>query len=298
MCFHCSNSKLKIYNIFNLNCYDKHDPNNLYHVDDLHELSKILNTCNKYDVKGFNCLTESIHNANTSNFSRLSNNIDGNASNFDQFASEILGQLKNCFSVIALTETNINIIHKDLYQLSNYTSEYNEKFSGKHKGSGIGICVHNQFIYNRIDKLSPCTKNLECLFVTITNTDVPITVGVVYRLPSGLIKNFLSEWESILKQLPEENVILMGDFNIDLLQPNSEFEGVIYSNNFIPIITLATPEKPGCKPSLIDNIFLNTSNSMQKAGIIESKISHHLPVFCFLNYHNPSDDEAITKCPR
>ena len=56
--------------------------------------TKILNTCNKYDVKGFNCLTKSIHNAKTSNFSCLCNNIDGNASNFDQFASEILGQLK------------------------------------------------------------------------------------------------------------------------------------------------------------------------------------------------------------
>ena len=131
----------------------------------MHGLSKILNTCNKYDVKGFNCLTKSIHNANTSNFSCLCNNIDGNASNFDQFASEILGQLKNCFSVIALTETNINIIHKDLYQLSNYTSEYNEKFSGKHKGSGIGIYVHNQFIYNGINKLSRCTKNMECLLL-------------------------------------------------------------------------------------------------------------------------------------
>ena len=105
-------------------------------------------------------------------------------------------------------------------------------------------------------------------------------------------------WESILKQLSEENVILMGDFNIDLLQPNTEFEVVIYSNNFIPIITLATHEKPGCKPSLIDNIFINISNNNQNAGIIESKISHHLPMFCFLNYYNPSDDKAITKCPR
>ena len=44
----------------------------------------------------------------------------------------------------------------------------------------------------------------------------------------------------------------MGDFNIDLLKPNAEFEGVIYGNNMIPTITLATHEKPGCKPSLID----------------------------------------------
>ena len=53
-----------------------------------------------------------------------------------------------------------------------------------------------------------------------------ITVGVVYRPPSGIIKEFFKEWELILKELPEENVIIMGDFNIDLLQPNNEFLAV------------------------------------------------------------------------
>ena len=43
-----------------------------------------------------------------------------------------------------------------------------------------------------MNKLSRCTKNMECLFVTITNTNVPITVGAVYRPPSGLVKNFLN----------------------------------------------------------------------------------------------------------
>ena len=288
MCFDCSNSKLKRYNIFSKNCYDKHDPNNLYDVDDLHELSKILNNSKNYDVKGFNGFINTDNNI----FSCLFNNIDGNACNFDQFASEILGQLKNCFSVVALTETNTNILHKDLYQLSNYISVYNEKYPGKRKGSGIGLYIHNQFIFNCMNKLSRCTKNMECLFVTITNTNVPITVGAVYRPPSGLVKNFLNEWKAILKELPKENVIVMGDFNIDLFKPNAEFEGVIYGNNMIPTITLATHEKPGCKPSLIDNILINTSCTL--INELRGKVKQNIKASFIINGEVVEDRKLIS----
>ena len=81
---------------------------------------------------------------------------------------------------------------------------------------------------------------MEYLFVTITNTDVPISVGAVYRPPSGIIKKLLNEMEAILiKELPKERFIVlpMGDIiNTDLLKPNTEFEGVIYNNNVIPTI--------------------------------------------------------------
>ena len=264
----------------------------------MHELSKILNNCEKYDIRKFRELSKNIGTSNKSIFSCLCNNIDGNAANFDHFTSEILSQHKNCFSVIAVTETNIDVCHKDLYQLSDYTSEYNEKFPGKFKGSGIGLYIHNKYIFSRIKKFSRCTKSIELLFITITNTDLPITIGVIYRPPSGLIKDFLNEWEGILKELPEENVIVMGDFKIDLLQPSTDFEGILYSNNMIPIITMATHEKPGCKPSLIDNIFINTSSSLYSAGILESRISHHSPVFCYLNYDNSSGGDNDIKCPK
>ena len=47
--------------------------------------------------------------------------------------------------------------------------------------------------------------------------DSPMTVGIVYRPPSGQLKNFLKEWEEILSVLPGKSVVIMGDFNIDLL---------------------------------------------------------------------------------
>ena len=123
-------------------------------------------------------------------------------------------------------------------------------------------------------------------------------MGIVYRPPSGQLKEFLKEWEGILSMLPEKDVVIMGDLNIDLFKPNSEFESSFYCNNMIPIISVATHEKQECKPSLIDNIFINTSETLEIAGVLDNKISHHSPIFCFLNHCNPSIQVNELKSPK
>ena len=175
--------------------------------------------------------------------------------------------------------------------MNDYTAEYIDKIPDKHNGSGIGVYVHNDNIFNKNNELTRCTKNLETLFITITNTATPITVGVVYRPPSGSIKDFLAEWESILVSLPKTNVHLMGDFNIDLLKSSQEFETTFVSHNLIPTISGATHEKPGCTPSLIDNIFINSTENLLNSGIFENKVSHHSLIFCFMNYFMPTKTE-------
>ena len=107
--------------------------NSLENIDDLLEISKILENCCHYDKKSFNKLSKQLYSKNDRNFSCLFNNIDGCASNFDSFVSGVVSQHKNIFSVIGIAETNIDKCHKDLYKLNNYTSEYNDKFPGKKK---------------------------------------------------------------------------------------------------------------------------------------------------------------------
>ena len=85
--------------------------------------------------------------------------------------------------------------------------------------------------------------------------------------------------------------------NIDLLKSSQEFETTFYSNNFVPTISEATREKPNCTPSLIDNIFINYTGTLINSGILEHKISHHSPVFCFMNCNLPQTAERI-KCPK
>ena len=287
MCYKFTNNKQIRYNPLNNLLFDEHDSNSLNPMEDLHELSKILDNCKYYDLKEFNNL--SILSKGEDKFSCLCNNIDGNAANFDSFHSEILSPCTNIFSVIGLIETNIDSCHKDLYCIPDYTSEHNDKFHfpGKRKGSGIGLYVNNKFVFNRDKSLCRSNKNIECLFITITNMDSPVTVGIVYRPPGGQLKDFLKEWERILSVLPGKDVVIMGDFNIDLLKPNSEFESSFYCNNMIPLISVATHEKQECKPSLIDNIFINTFDTLEIVGVLDNRVSHHSPIFCFLNHFNP-----------
>ena len=61
---------------------------------------------------------------------------------------------------------------------------------------------------------------------------------------------------------------------------------------------MATHEKPGCTPSLIDNIFINSSENLLNSGILESKVSHHSPIFCFLNDFTPPKNEEEIKYPK
>ncbi|KAL5250464.1 hypothetical protein ACHWQZ_G016257 [Mnemiopsis leidyi] len=86
-----------------------------------------------------------------------------------------------------------------------------------------------------------------------------------------------------------------GDFNIDLLSKSkdaAEFEQIIYSNNLIPLISVATHVKPGCNETLIDNILVNSTEDILAAGILESKVSHHSPTFCFISCITDKDANA------
>ena len=65
ICFDCGSNKQKRYNIFSTSYFDKYDPNSLHHIEDLHELSKVLNSCEKYDIKKFRNLSKSIDTSKT-----------------------------------------------------------------------------------------------------------------------------------------------------------------------------------------------------------------------------------------
>ena len=123
---------------------------------------------------------------------------------------------------------------------------------------------------------------MESLFIQVSNTAEPLHVGVVYRPPGGCKSSAISEFEKILKSLPHKRVIILGYFNDDLFKTDSKiFESTVYENNMIPLISMATHFKPGCNPSLIDNILSNMQNNIIKSGVFESGISHHHPIFCF-----------------
>ena len=100
-------------------------------------------------------------------------------------------------------------------------------------------------------------------------------IGVIYRPPNGYRKGALHKIDVLKKRLPKNNVANTGDFNIDLLSLNSGFEQIFYANDFIPLISIPAHEKPECRGTLIDNIFLNSTSNFLTSRVLQSRVHTH-----------------------
>ena len=300
-CINCITTVPKKYNPFESHTSSTQNLEPEDDSGDMLEISNILNSCHIYAGKLFdeinrpNCnTTSSIPDLNK--ISIMFNNIDGNASNFDMLCSE-LSILDSKLSIIALAETNVESCHGPLYQMEGYNSVYQSKIEGKKKGSGLALYLLNSLEHCTLDQFSLCTVNIETLFLSIKNTSEVLTVGVIYRPPNGSLSKFLDEYEQLLQRLPNSNVIICGDFNLDLHKPNNHYETIFYGNGYIPTISLATHEKIGCNPSCIDNIFTNSWNIVSHSGIFENRVTDHGLIFCLVKL-NYATHGAVKSMPR
>ena len=105
----------------------------------------------------------------------------------------------------------------------------------------------------------------------------------------------MSNMINILETVNKENkkVLLMGDFNIDLLKFESDARINTFIDNMIslgmlPIITKPTRVTKDTA-TLIDHIYLNTSNSSVTSGIIITDVADHFGVFTMI------EDIAVKK---
>ena len=294
--FYCSHCKLltpKQYNPFKLIVSDNDDDTDFDPL--IVKMSQILEKCKSYSTSEFNLA----HSDDLKKYGgSLFLNIDGNKTNFDHLTTE-LAQLKHEFPIIALAETNICPEESTVYPLTNYNSFYQSTIKHKSKGTGVAIYIHQSLNAVLNPEFSTVTTNLESLFVTIHHESNPVHIGVIYRPPSGNQENSLVELTEIIEKLPKNNVHLMGDFNINMHNINSkftqEFENTMLGTGFSPLISTSTHEKPGCKPSCIDNIFTNEIENTLCSGTLELNVSHHHAIFQINGSLNHAPKESQPK---
>ena len=278
-CINCSHLAAKRYKPFNL---DTDSEENSCTDETLVRVNHIHDKCNSYSANEFN---RTFCNQSNDNSSILFQNIDGNKSNFDSLVLE-LKRYNNKFSIVALAETNVGPELSNLYQLPGYNSFYQNTISNKSKGTGVALYICETLSAMVNGSLSTITENLELLVISISSSGAPVTVGVVYRPPSGDIDIALSELSDLLDELPKCSYIV-GDFNIDLHDKTSKsvqmYEDILFSKGFFPLVSLATHEKPGCKASCIDNIVSNDVDSIIATGTLKDHITHHSPIFQIFN---------------
>ena len=182
--------------------------------------------------------------------------------------------------LFGLSETRVNCyVSDESIAIPHYTIYRRDIV--KQGETGLALYVHN-FIQNittrRTDLESQCT---ESLWVEIRNPKTPsLLVGYVYRNPAATYE-WYDEFVTMLDKVSESknNVLLLGDFNIDLLKPHLAWESTFSVLGLNQLIT--QPTRVACSTStLIDHIYTNNSNLVHSISVPNTAISDHFPVLC------------------
>ena len=194
-------------------------------------------------------------------------------------------------------------------QIDGYTLHPQLNQIGGQKG-GIAVYVHNSLKGDPIDYFNKSPSSLwEGFSLKITSSDLkkPINVHTVYQPPRNGKRKldehhtnqtnhsiFMKEFEPYLEKIKSDNTetVIMGDFNYDLLETNTnnmcqEYLDSMISNGLLPKITLPTKiNRNSCK--LYDHVFTRLKNNSTKtdACIYLTNISDHLPVFVSLKFQD------------
>ena len=225
-----------------------------------------------------------------STFSVVSMNIESINAKFNELQAFIHMCNESNFELSAICIQESWLSENDDYaqvQLDNYTCIVRGK-KCSNKG-GLIIYLHNKFNHTVLPTTFT-SADFEGQFIQVKGGGLkkPITIGNIYRPPRDLLENyttFINEMTPILCDFEKQNteVLISGDFNIDLLKVNrrqifNDFLDCLITNSFFSKITLPT-RLSSTSATLIDNFFCKlTHNTLQcTSGILMKKLSDHQP---------------------
>ena len=136
---------------------------------------------------------------------------------------DILG-LSESWLTSTLDNNIVNIPGYDIIRNDrNWCDNDNENGKNVKKGGGVCLYINHNMNYSThaLSNYNVSCKNIECQWIKIIQEKQRnIVVGNVYRPPQGNVKNAVEYLEGVfeLLDLEHEDLILMGDFNIDFLE--------------------------------------------------------------------------------
>lgn len=193
-------------------------------------------------------------------------NIRSLQKNFD-----LLKSMLNCFpkqpDIIAITETWLKDSTKHLYSMDGYTSFHLVRTQREH--GGISVFVKDEINAVTLGQYYFVDEHIELHSLKIKINTLEYVIATIYRPHSKHID--VHDFTDILIEILTNdifrcyNTILLGDFNINLLEhtdhlPTNIFLNAMQALNYFPHISRPTrfPDSPQLgQPSLLDQIWTN-----------------------------------------
>ena len=199
----------------------------------------------------------------------------------------LINSIDMCIDVIGVTESNIK--HSDSSITNVDIQGYSIEHSPSNANKGGALLYINESLNYKTRKDLEITKSreLESSFIEVIKPCEKNTiVGCIYRHPSMSIAEFNNDYLRCLLDklnLENKNVVLLGDYNINLLQYDkstdvAHFLDSMCSYSLFPSITQPTRVTSNTS-TLIDNIFINFHSNDIVSGNISVSISDHLAQF-------------------
>lgn len=204
-------------------------------------------------------------------------NVRSLISSFNNFIELIEDQH---FDVIGITETWLNDdILTDRVNIPGY-----RLFRKDREGRGGGVALYVS------DKLSCQEISFDFQFTTeniwmkLRVSEKLFIIGVLYRPPSKHINNFIEDLDNMLSFVTPtfDEVILLGDFNINFFNVDNVATNCCNSYNLTQIINEATRISSN---TLLDPIFVSDNDMLLNSGVLAvDNISDHNLVFCTIKH--------------
>jgi hypothetical protein len=253
--------------------------------------------CKYFEPSEFKTLCDQL-NASLSYFHI---NCQGLAAHWDNFNALLcdIHTKEFSFDFIGLSE---------IYRTDSYNLElpgYHALISRNREGTsvnrgGVGLYIKDSVTYTLREDLSVFIPHVfESLFIEVTNKHHKNQiVGVIYRpntAPKSDLNIFSTTYLDILELLNKEKKqsVIMGDFNLDLLQFNKhtatdDFINNVFSQSYIPVITKPT-RVTHTSATLIDHIYTNNVACRSKSGVLITDMADHFGIFCIFETQSDSN---------
>ena len=143
--------------------------------------------------------------------------------------------------------------------------------------TGLIIYISNSLSYKHLSHLDHPGVESIWLEICIAKSS-PILVGYCYRNPASRvnwIQDFMEMMDNVTFQGKE--LILLGDFNIDLNKPNQQWTNYLTTCNLHQLIKTPTRVTQN-SATLIDHIYVSEAKNAVETCVPVSNISDHYPV--------------------
>lgn len=152
------------------------------------------------------------------------------------------------------------------------------------RGGGVASYVKVDLLCDIINFDFVVNDKLEFLFINLKINSVNIAVGVFYRPPNTNINQFINDFDNIFSFLcpTVDEVICVGDFNVDFFNINNPLSSCFDSYNLTQILNEPT-RISNRSSTLLDPICVTNKNIVSSYGTLGAdNISDHRIVFCDL----------------